>query len=72
MDNNPKANPADVFIAGKTTEDVLRAMLAGNAPDGTLKALVERFDPAAEEPAGSPVGAGKVGRPAAVRVPAGL
>ena len=46
--SNPKATPADVFIAGKTTEAIVRAMLAGTAPDGTLAALVARFDRKAE------------------------
>jgi len=48
FDRNPKSNPADVFIAGKTTETIARALLAGTAPDGTLAALVARFDRKAE------------------------
>lgn len=44
FDNNPKANEADRFVAGKTTEDVVRAIAAGTAPEGTLAALVARFD----------------------------
>ena len=48
FDRNPKANPADVFVAGKTTEQVVRAIHDGSAPDGTLAALVQRFDRKAE------------------------
>lgn len=48
MDKNPRANPADVFIAGKTTEQVVRAIASGDAPEGTLAALVSRFDRKAE------------------------
>jgi hypothetical protein len=48
FDRNPKTTPADVFIAGKTTEQVVRAIDAGTAPEGTLKALVARFDRKAE------------------------
>lgn len=44
FDKNPKSTPADVFVSGKTTEAVVRAILAGTAPDGTLAALVARFD----------------------------
>ena len=40
--------------------------------DGRGRFVLERFDPAAEDAAGGPGGAGKVGRPAAVRVPAGV
>lgn len=42
--SNPKATDADKFVAGKTTEAVVRAIANGTAPDGTLQALVERFD----------------------------
>jgi hypothetical protein len=48
FDNNPKATPADIFVAGKTTEQVVRAIADGTAPDGTLAALVARFDRKAE------------------------
>ena len=48
FDHNPKTTEADRFIAGKTTEDVLRAMLGGAAPEGTLLALVERYNRKAE------------------------
>lgn len=48
FDRNPKVTPADVFIAGKTTETVVRALADGTAPDGTLAALVARFDRKAE------------------------
>lgn len=48
FDKNPKATPADVFVAGKTTEQVVRAIHAGTAPEGTLAALVGRFDRKAE------------------------
>jgi hypothetical protein len=48
FDKNPRANPADVFVAGKTTEQVVRAIADGSAPDGTLAALVARFDRKAE------------------------
>lgn len=48
FDKNPKATPADVFVAGKTTEAVVRAIADGTAPDGTLTALVARFDRKAE------------------------
>lgn len=44
FDNNPKATPADIFVAGKTTEQVVRAIGDGSAPDGALKALIARFD----------------------------
>lgn len=44
FDVNPKATEADRFVAGRTTEDVVRAIHAGTAPDGTLAALVARFD----------------------------
>lgn len=44
FDKNPRANDADVFVAGKTTEQVVRAIADGSAPDGTLAALVARFD----------------------------
>lgn len=44
MDANPRTNAADVFIAGKTTEQVVRAIDDGTAPEGTLRALRERFD----------------------------
>lgn len=48
FDNNPKATDADKFVAGRTTEAILRAIHAGDAPDGTLAALVARFDRKAE------------------------
>ncbi len=48
FDRNPKATDADRFVAGKTTEDVVRAIHAGTAPEGTLAALVARFDRKAE------------------------
>lgn len=48
FDRNPKSTPADVFIAGKTTEQVVRAIADGSAPEGTLAALVARFDRKAE------------------------
>lgn len=48
FDKNPKATPGDVFVAAKTTEDVVRAIHAGTAPEGTLDALVARFDRKAE------------------------
>lgn len=48
FDRNPKLTDADRFIAGKTTEEVVRALAAGTAPDGTLPALVARFDRKAE------------------------
>lgn len=44
FDKNPKANPADIFVAGKTAEGIVRALAAGTAPDGTLAALVARYD----------------------------
>ena len=44
FDKNPKATPADVFVSGKTTEQVVRAIADGSAPEGTLAALVARFD----------------------------
>lgn len=44
FDKNPKANDADIFVAGKTTEAIVRAIAAGTAPKGTLEALVARFD----------------------------
>lgn len=44
FDKNPKTTPADVFVAGKTTETVVRAIAEGTAPEGTLAALVARFD----------------------------
>lgn len=44
FDKNPKTTPADVFVAGKTTEQVVRAIADGSAPEGTLAALVARFD----------------------------
>lgn len=48
FDRNPKATEADRFVAGKTTEAVVRAIAAGTAPEGTLAALVARFDRKAE------------------------
>lgn len=51
FDKNPKSNAADIYVAGKTTEQVCRAILAGDAPDGTLAALVARFDRKAERKA---------------------
>lgn len=45
---NPRATDADKFVAGKTTEAVVRAIHAGTAPDGTLAALVARFERKAE------------------------
>ena len=48
FDKNPRTTPADVFVAGKTTETIVRAIAAGTAPDGTLAALVARFDRKAE------------------------
>jgi len=44
FDKNPRTTPADVYIAGKTTEAIVRAILTGDAPTGTLEALVARFD----------------------------
>ena len=49
FDKNPKSTPADVFIAGKTTEQVVRAVVKaqqdlGQTPDPILAALVARFD----------------------------
>lgn len=44
FDKNPRATEADRFVAGKTTEQVVRAIAAGTAPEGTLTALVARFD----------------------------
>lgn len=44
FDKNPRANPADVFVAGKTAEQIVRAIADGTAPDGTLAALVARYD----------------------------
>jgi len=52
FDRNPKSTPADVFIAGKTTEAIVRKIAADLAPDLTLTAesaavllaLVARFD----------------------------
>ena len=49
FDKNPKTTPADQFIAGKTTEAVLRAIVDKTLPDdvtpGTaVGALVGRFD----------------------------
>lgn len=49
FDKNPKTTPADVFVAGKTTEDVVRAIQGGTLPSGVstddaLTALVGRFD----------------------------
>lgn len=41
---NPKSTPADIFVSGKTTEAIVRAIHDGSAPDGTLAALVARFD----------------------------
>ena len=35
FDNNPKATPADVFVAGKTTEAVVRAIEASLRSRGT-------------------------------------
>lgn len=48
FDKNPRANDADRFVAGKTTEQVVRAILDKSAPKGTLEALVARFDRKAE------------------------
>jgi len=61
FDKNPKTTPADVFVAGKTTEAVVRAIGAaiGAQTVGTvgpdnlmandvLAALVARFDRKAE------------------------
>lgn len=48
FDRNPKATDADRFVAGKTTEAIVRALHAGTAPEGTLAALVARFDRKAE------------------------
>lgn len=50
-DANPKTTDGDKFVAGKTTEDVVRAIHAGTAPEGTLDALVARFDRKAERKA---------------------
>lgn len=44
FDKNPKSNPADVFVAGKTAEAIVRAIAAGTAPDGALAALIARYD----------------------------
>lgn len=57
FDRNPRGNAADIFIAGKTTEQVIRAIAAAVGPQtvGTvgpdnlmandiLAALVARFD----------------------------
>lgn len=48
FDNNPKVTEADKFVAGKTTEQVVRAIADKSAPKGTLEALVARFDRKAE------------------------
>jgi len=48
FDKNPKSTEADRFVAGKTTEAIVRAIADGSAPDGTLAALVARFDRKAE------------------------
>jgi hypothetical protein len=60
FDRNPKSTPADVYIAGKTTEAIVRAILpaVGAQTVGTvapgllvvdvLGALVARFDRKAE------------------------
>lgn len=55
FDRNPKATDADRFVAGKTTEDVVRhaaTALALAHPDdpavAILAALVARFDRKAE------------------------
>lgn len=48
FDKNPKATPGDVYVAGKTAEQVIRAIAAGTAPDGALAALVARYDRKAE------------------------
>lgn len=49
FDKNPRSTPADVFIAGKTTEQVIRATVEaqkslGADPHPYLVALVARFD----------------------------
>ncbi len=49
FDKNPRTNPADTFIAGKTTEQVVRAVVRaqedlGHEVDPILAALVRRFD----------------------------
>lgn len=57
FDKNPLANEADKFVAGKTTEQVVRAIHAGAAPDGAMAALIGRFDRKAEKRASEPVAA---------------
>ena len=49
FDRNPKATPGDVFIAGKTTEAVVRAYVEAQRnlnvePHPWMTALVARFD----------------------------
>ena len=49
FDKNPRANDADVYIAGKTTEAIVRSIVKaqldlGEAPHPWLVALVARFD----------------------------
>lgn len=54
FDNNPRATEADRFIAGKTTESIIRAIVGKTLPDGltsdaVLVALDERFARKAEK-----------------------
>ena len=46
---NPKSTPAELFVSGKTAESIVRALVAGEAPDGTLVALRDRYDRKAEK-----------------------
>lgn len=53
FDRNPKATPADVFIAGKTTEAVIAAIATNTLPAGVadrdaILALNARFERKAE------------------------
>ena len=49
FDKNPKTNAGDIFVAGKTTEAVVRAIVQAQrdlneTPHPWLVALVSRFD----------------------------
>jgi hypothetical protein len=53
FDKNPKATDGDIFVAGKTTEQVVRAIVQAQrdlneTPHPWLVALVARFDRKAE------------------------
>lgn len=47
--SNPKATPADVFIAGKSAHALLAAIATGTLPDGLTPAEVGKADMARVE-----------------------